>query len=87
MIDNIDGDLTKVCFCELCINAKIMQNLNSKPMLKVTTKIVRVYIDLWGFFPDIFLKKNCYICTATNQATGQVWTDFWLNKRELLQFI
>ena len=61
MVDNIDGDPTKICFCESYISAKIMQNPSNKPISEVTTKMNRVYIDLWGPFPDISLEKNCYM--------------------------
>lgn len=46
IINNIDGDSTKICFYELCISAKIIRNLSTKPMSEVTTKLGRVYIDL-----------------------------------------
>ena len=87
MVDNIDGDPTKICFCESCISAKITRNPSSKPMSEVTTKMGRVHMDLWGPSPDISLEGNRYMWTATDQATGRVWTEFRPNKRELLQSI
>ena len=47
IIDNIDGNPTKICFCNYksCTNTKIMQNLSNKPMSEVTTKLDRVHID------------------------------------------
>ena len=61
MVANIDSDLTKICFCESYISAKITQNSSSRPMSEVTTKMGKVHIDLWGRSPDIFLERNCYI--------------------------
>lgn len=66
MVDDIDGDPTKICFCKLFINAKITQNSRSKPMSEVIFKLVRAHIGLSGPSFDIFFKTNCYIWTATN---------------------
>ena len=87
MVDDIDDDPTKICFCESCICAKITIHPSMKPMSKVTTKLGRVHMDLWGPSPDISLEGNCYMWTVTNQATGRVWTKFRPNKKEILQFI
>lgn len=38
MIDDINSDIIKICFYELCISAKITQNLSTKFMLEVNTK-------------------------------------------------
>lgn len=46
MVDNINGDITKICFCELCISAKILQNLSTKPILEIITKWDSIHIDL-----------------------------------------
>ncbi len=46
MVDDIDGDPTKICFCESCINAKITRNPSTKPMSQVTTKLGRMHMDL-----------------------------------------
>lgn len=46
IVNDIDGDLSKIYFCKLCINLKIMQNPSKKPMSEVTTKLDRVYMDL-----------------------------------------
>ena len=32
IVDDIDGNLTKICFCESYISAKITQNPSTKPM-------------------------------------------------------
>ena len=66
IVDNINGNLTKICFCELCISAKKTRNPSSKPMLEVTIKMGRVYMDLWGSFPNISLERNCYMWTTTD---------------------
>ncbi len=87
MVNDIDGDPTKICFCESCISAKITRNPSTKPMSEVTTKLGRVNMDLWGLLPDISLERNRYIWTATDQATGRVWTEFRPNKKEVLQSI
>ncbi len=87
IVDDINGDPSKICFCESCISSKIMRNPNTKSISEVTTKLSRVYIDLWGSFPNISLEGNHYICIATDQAIRQVWMEFWPNKKELLQSI
>ena len=46
MVDDIDNDPTKICFCESCISAKITKNLSTKPMSEVTIKLSRVHMDL-----------------------------------------
>lgn len=46
MVDNINSDLTKICFYESYFSAKITKNLSSKLMSKITTKIGKVYMDL-----------------------------------------
>lgn len=56
-------------------------------MSEVTLKLERVHMDLWGPSPDISLQGNRYMWTATDQATGGVWTDFRPNKKDLLQSI
>ncbi len=61
MVHDIDGDQTKICFCESYNSAKITRNLNTKPVLEVITKLSRVNIDLWGSSSDISLERNCYI--------------------------
>lgn len=61
LVNNIDNDLTKTCFYKLGISAKITKDLSTKFMLKITTKLSRVHIDLWKLSPNIFLKRNCYI--------------------------
>ncbi len=87
MVDDIDGDPTKICFCESCISAKITRNLSTKPMSEVTTKLGRVNMDLWGPSPDISLEENRYMWTTTDQGTGRVQTEFRPNKKEVLQSI
>ena len=84
MVDDIDGDPSKICFCEACIGAKITRNPSKKPISAVTEKLERVHMDLWGPAPDISLQGNRYMWTATDQATGRVWTEFRPNKKELL---
>lgn len=46
IVDNIDSNSTKICFHKLYISAKIMQNLSSKPISEITTKMGKMYIDL-----------------------------------------
>ena len=60
MVDDIDGDPTKICFCdcESCTSTKITQNPSNKPMSEITTKLGRVYMDFWGLSPDIFLERD-----------------------------
>lgn len=45
MIDNMDTSPTKIYFCEFCISTKITQNLSTKPILKITTKLGRIHVD------------------------------------------
>lgn len=66
MIDNINSNLTQICFYESYIDAKIMSNLCIKFLLKVTTKLDRVHIDLYRLFSNIFPHKIFYIWTVTN---------------------
>ena len=61
IVDNIDGDPTKICFYASYISAKIMQNPSSKPMSEVITKIDKMHMDLRGPSSDISLKRNCYM--------------------------
>ena len=53
MVDDIDGDPTKICFydCKSCTGTKITQNPSNKPMSEVTTKLDRVHMDFWGLSP------------------------------------
>ncbi len=46
MVDNIDDDSSKICFCEACIRAKITRNPSKKPISAMTEKLERVHIDL-----------------------------------------
>ena len=64
MVDDIDGNPTKICFYNSCISIKIMQNLSTKPISEVSTKLDRVHVDLWGPSSNIFLKENRYRWTA-----------------------
>lgn len=68
MVDNINDDLIKICFCdcELCTSIKITQNLSNKPMSKVTTKLGEVHMDFLKLSPSIFLEKDQYIWIVTN---------------------
>lgn len=61
IVNDIDDNQIKICFYESYIDVKITQNLSIKPMSKVTTKLGRVYIDLWGPSPNISPKGNYYI--------------------------
>lgn len=61
IVDNIDDDPTKICFCESYFSAKILRNPYSKPMSEVIIKMGMVYIDLWGLSPNNSLEGNCYI--------------------------
>lgn len=45
MVDNTDGNTTKICFCKSYISAKITQNLSSKPISEITIKIGGMHID------------------------------------------
>lgn len=68
---------SKICFYEADIRAKVTRNPTSKSMSEVNTKLESVHMDLWGPFPDILLqKKNGYMWTTTDQATGRLWTQF-----------
>lgn len=89
MRDIVDGDLTKIwfCNCELYIHAKIMQILSNKPISEVFTKLSRVCMEFWGLFPDISLDGDQYIWTIINQVINQVWTKFCLNKNIFSLFI
>lgn len=46
IIDNIDGNPTKIYFYQLCINAKITKNPRIKPILKITTKLNKMHMSL-----------------------------------------
>ena len=72
MVDDIDSNPSKICFCEICIGAKITRNPSKKPISAMTEKLERVQMDLWAPTPDIFLQGNRYMWTATDQATGRV---------------
>lgn len=50
MMNNIDNNLKNIYFYKLYINAKIMQNLHNKPILKITTNLNSIYIVFWSFF-------------------------------------
>ncbi len=58
IVDDIDDDLSKICFCEIGIGANITRNLSKKLISAVTKKLKRGHIDLWGPVPDIPLHKN-----------------------------
>lgn len=48
IVNNIDIDLTKICFCDYksYICTKITQNLSNKPISEVTIKLdIRVHIN------------------------------------------
>lgn len=87
MVNDMDGDPSKACFCEPCVGAKITRQASKNSMSEVTLKLGRVHMDLWGPSADISLQGNRYMWTATDQATGGVWTDFRPNKKNLLQSI
>ena len=61
MVDDIDGDPSKICFSETCIKVKITRNPSKKSFSAVKEKLERVHIDLWGLAPDISLQENCYM--------------------------
>ena len=61
IVDNIDGNPNKICFCELYISVKITRNPSTKLLSKVSIKLGRIYIDLWGPSSNISLEGNCYI--------------------------
>lgn len=46
ILDNIDGDLNKIYFCNLGIDAKIIKNPSVKPMSEIITKLGKMHIDL-----------------------------------------
>ena len=72
MVNVIEDDPTKIRFCESCISTKITKNSSTKSMIEVTTKLNRVYIDLWRPSTHISLKRNCYMWTVTYQAIRRV---------------
>lgn len=45
IIDNIDGNLIKICFYESYINIKIIRNLNTKFMSKIITRLNEIHKD------------------------------------------
>lgn len=45
IVDNINGDLTKICFCKLYISAKITQNAGIKPLSEITINLSKIFID------------------------------------------
>ena len=46
MVEDIDGNSSKVCLCGAYIGAKIPRNLSKKPISAVTEKLERVHMDL-----------------------------------------
>lgn len=64
MVDNINGNLTKICFYKLYINVNIIQNLSIKLISKLITKLGKLYINFYKPFFDIFSKKNYCIWTV-----------------------
>ena len=87
MVEDIDDDQSKICFCEACIEAKITRTSSRKPISAVTEKLIIVQIDLWRPSPHISFQRNRYMWIATNKATGRVLTEFCPNNKELLQSI
>lgn len=45
IVEFINSNLTKICFCKLYIRIKIIQNLSNKLKSKVTIKLNWVSID------------------------------------------
>lgn len=45
MINNIDGNPSKICFCKIYIKAKITKNLSKKLISTMIEKLKRVYMD------------------------------------------
>lgn len=84
MVYDIDGDISKICFCKSYISSKIIYNPSKKFILEVIKKWDGIHINFWESSSDISLKRNCYIWMAINQVTKQVWTQFWPNKKKLL---
>ena len=74
MVVDIDGNLTKICFydCKSYTSTKITQNPSNKPILEITTKLDRVYIDFSGLSLNISLKGDQYTWITTNQVISQV---------------
>lgn len=60
IVDNINNNLTKTCFYNLYITAKIMQNASINLISKITTKLSKINIDFWKLFLNISIKRNCY---------------------------
>lgn len=60
MIDDINGNLTKIYFYDYksYTNIKIMQNFSNKSISEIITKLGRVNMDFWGLFPNIFLERH-----------------------------
>lgn len=46
IVDDIDDDPSKICFCESYISSKITRNPSKKLISEVTIKLDRVYMDL-----------------------------------------
>lgn len=84
IIDDIDNNLSKICFCGLYISLKIIENLSKKRISELITKLGKVNMDVWESSLNISLEKDCHIWTATNLLIRQIWIEFWPNKKELL---
>lgn len=61
IVDNINGNLIKICFYKSYISTKIKKNLSTKLISKITTKLDKIHINFCKFFSNILLKRNCYI--------------------------
>lgn len=61
IIDDINGNLTKICFYESYISAKITQNSSTKLISEIIIKLNRIHMYLSRHFSHISLKDNCYI--------------------------
>ena len=58
MVDDIDDDPSKICFCEACMGAKMTRNPSKKPISAATENLERVQMDLLGPSPNISLQEN-----------------------------
>lgn len=59
---------------------------SKKPILIITKKLEKIYMNLWKPIFDNFFWVNYYIWIVINKITGQVWTKFYPNKNQFLSF-
>ena len=59
--------------CEPCIMSKQVRVLNRNSPRPVTTKLGRVYIDIWGPYSIATFGGATYFMTITDEATRKKW--------------